>query len=131
MFPEVLQNMDGPYFSGETGHPCAKDLARVTGSLVSSARVSSGKVGLFSKEAASTIKNLIETAKAASLSDGTAALISLNGSRIVKGADYILENPDDGQRVVGVAKKITQAAAILNLLMMSRLNPTKTVVQLL
>eukprot|EP01123_Difflugia_compressa_P001391 TRINITY_DN115_c0_g2_i1.p1 TRINITY_DN115_c0_g2~~TRINITY_DN115_c0_g2_i1.p1 ORF type:complete len:1556 (-),score=395.56 TRINITY_DN115_c0_g2_i1:1402-6069(-) len=91
----------------------AKDLARVTGSLVSSATVSAAKVGLFSKEAASAVKNLVETAKAASLSDGSSVGMSLNGSRIVKGADYIIENPTDTQRVLVLTKKVTQAASQL------------------
>eukprot|EP01124_Arcella_intermedia_P012007 TRINITY_DN1832_c0_g1_i1.p1 TRINITY_DN1832_c0_g1~~TRINITY_DN1832_c0_g1_i1.p1 ORF type:complete len:2470 (-),score=665.52 TRINITY_DN1832_c0_g1_i1:45-7454(-) len=90
---------------------CAKDLTRVAGSLASSANTSTGKVGMFSKEAASTIKTLVETAKAASQSDGAA--MSLNGSRIIKGTDYIIENPEDTKRVVGIAKKVTQAASEL------------------
>eukprot|EP01125_Pyxidicula_operculata_P006605 TRINITY_DN227_c1_g1_i1.p1 TRINITY_DN227_c1_g1~~TRINITY_DN227_c1_g1_i1.p1 ORF type:complete len:2471 (-),score=884.91 TRINITY_DN227_c1_g1_i1:132-7544(-) len=92
---------------------CAKDLARVTGSLVSSARVSANKLGLFSKEAASTVKNLLHAAKAASACDGTAATMSLDGGRIIKGTEYILENPKDSQRVMACAKKITQAGTKL------------------
>jgi len=90
----------------------AKDLARVAASLASSANTSSGKVGMFSKEAASTIKNLIETAKSATLSNGGDAM-SLNGGRVIKGCDFIIENPDDSKRTVGVAKKVTQAASQL------------------
>jgi len=92
---------------------CAKDLARVTGSLVSSARVSANKLGLFSKEASSTVKNLLTTAKAATISDGSSVSMSLDGARIVKGADFIIENPNDTKRVLGCAKKITQAGSKL------------------
>lgn len=92
---------------------CAKDMARVTGSLVTSARVSTAKMGLFAKEAATVVKTLLTAAKAAGLSDGSGATMSLDGARIVKGAEFILENPEDTKKVLGVAKRITQSGAKL------------------
>eukprot|EP01124_Arcella_intermedia_P011584 TRINITY_DN17998_c0_g6_i2.p1 TRINITY_DN17998_c0_g6~~TRINITY_DN17998_c0_g6_i2.p1 ORF type:complete len:377 (+),score=143.12 TRINITY_DN17998_c0_g6_i2:126-1133(+) len=39
--------------------------------------------------------------------------MSPNASRIINGANYIIEKPEDMKRVVGIAKKITQTASVL------------------
>lgn len=71
----------------------AKDMARVTSGLVSSTRVSAAKHGMYSKEAASVIENLIQASKSAFVSDGKTAAMSHEGNTIVRSAEAIIASP--------------------------------------
>jgi len=85
-----------------------KEISRAIGALVSSGRAGLPiENGLAAKEAATAIRNLIGAAKCAQDSDGHLKPLSLEGMRLVKGTDQIVENIDDPRKALQVAKKVT------------------------
>jgi hypothetical protein len=92
---------------------CARDMARVTTNLVTSAHVSANKQGQYSKEASGLAKEMIHMAKAAELSDGNKPSLSLEGAKICRGADFVINNPTDSKKVGDKVKKITDSGSKL------------------
>eukprot|EP01127_Copromyxa_protea_P016350 TRINITY_DN4836_c0_g1_i1.p1 TRINITY_DN4836_c0_g1~~TRINITY_DN4836_c0_g1_i1.p1 ORF type:complete len:2520 (+),score=654.19 TRINITY_DN4836_c0_g1_i1:831-7562(+) len=101
---------------------CARDMARVTTNLVTSAHVSANKQGQYSKEASEIAKELIHLAKSSELSDGSIPTMTVEGAKVCKGSDWVINNVDNtslsdkvksitenGSKLINIAKETAKA----------------------
>eukprot|EP00029_Vermamoeba_vermiformis_P010761 TRINITY_DN573_c0_g1_i1.p1 TRINITY_DN573_c0_g1~~TRINITY_DN573_c0_g1_i1.p1 ORF type:complete len:2463 (-),score=953.41 TRINITY_DN573_c0_g1_i1:48-7436(-) len=92
----------------------AKTLAQLSGRIVSAARVSTAKLGLFSKQAATVIGALVNAARsAAKQPEGGDGGFSEDGSIVLKCVTLILQDTSDTNKVIAAAKKAAVSASKL------------------
>lgn len=95
----------------------AQALAAITTRLVTASRVSAAKMGVFSKEAAVTIAQLVDAARAASKApaegSGGSSPVSAAAQDMMKCCQFIMNSPNELQKVIAVSKKAAQCAAQL------------------
>eukprot|EP01130_Rhizamoeba_saxonica_P008405 TRINITY_DN3396_c0_g2_i1.p1 TRINITY_DN3396_c0_g2~~TRINITY_DN3396_c0_g2_i1.p1 ORF type:complete len:2486 (-),score=723.71 TRINITY_DN3396_c0_g2_i1:1285-8742(-) len=91
----------------------SKNMARISGSIVSASRVSVAKLGLFSTEAAEHVVHLLRTAHAATLSGTDNDSISPTAARIIKSAEYIQKHPKETKKVLNLSKDIIKIGSKL------------------
>jgi talin len=93
----------------------AKTLAQLSGRIVSAARVSTAKLGLFSKQAATVIGSLINAARSAAKQPegGEGGGFSEDGSIVLKCVTLILQDTSDTNKVIAAAKKAAVSASKL------------------
>eukprot|EP01128_Nolandella_sp_AFSM9_P012687 TRINITY_DN951_c0_g2_i2.p1 TRINITY_DN951_c0_g2~~TRINITY_DN951_c0_g2_i2.p1 ORF type:complete len:2415 (-),score=843.80 TRINITY_DN951_c0_g2_i2:361-7515(-) len=90
-----------------------QELQRVNAAVVKAAEKDTESVLAFSDDLRHVSVSLLGTAQAASISNGTGKYASLDGARIVIGAELIAESPGDDEKVHTIARQITQAAGNL------------------
>jgi len=90
-----------------------KDIARITQGLKQSTTVSCNKHGQVSREAASIVENLINASASANKSDGSSLNMTLEGSKIIKCIEQIIQVPDDLQRLANNVNTINVATSKL------------------
>jgi talin len=83
----------------------AKSLAQITNHIISSAKVSTGKLGMFAKQAAGVIVDLLSTARAANKKPEGETGLSEDASIVLKCVTLILQDTTDTNKVVAAAKK--------------------------
>ncbi len=124
MIMDAVQLLDRGNLDGVTGKGrgellnditnTAKTLAQLSGRIVSAARVSTAKLGLFSKQAATVIGSLINAARsAAKQPEGGEAGFSEDGSIVLKCVTLILQDTSDTNKVIAAAKKAAVSASKL------------------
>uniref|UniRef100_A0A6B2KWB8 FERM domain-containing protein n=1 Tax=Arcella intermedia TaxID=1963864 RepID=A0A6B2KWB8_9EUKA len=95
---------------------CAREFARSQNKLVDAARASDVGVGVYAKETALLAEKMLTAAKAANVAKSSNS--TLDGARIIKGIEFLLDNLQDTQKVYGIAKQI--AAATGNLISVAK-----------
>eukprot|EP01130_Rhizamoeba_saxonica_P013799 TRINITY_DN5926_c0_g1_i1.p1 TRINITY_DN5926_c0_g1~~TRINITY_DN5926_c0_g1_i1.p1 ORF type:complete len:2517 (-),score=746.62 TRINITY_DN5926_c0_g1_i1:47-7120(-) len=92
----------------------AKDMSKSTQSIVSSSAVSTTKTGMYSKQTVPIIRALImATLSAREASQAGKTIFTIPGTKIMKGSEYIISNPENSGNVVAVAKQIIELASDL------------------
>lgn len=92
---------------------CARDMARVTTNLVTSAHVSANKQGQYSKEASELVKEMIQMSKSAEMSDGSKPAMTWEGAKICRDADFVTNNASNIQKAADKVSKITESGSKL------------------
>ncbi len=115
MIMDAVQLLDRGDMEGITGKgrgevlndvsTAAKSLAQITNHIVSSAKVSTGKLGMFAKQAAGVIVELLATARAANKKPEGEVGLSEDASIVLKCTTLIMQDTTDTNKVVAAAKK--------------------------